>query len=144
MNKLSVNDLATILQLETSFKETLVKDFDNYDDNLKDKILEILWSGIHELEERLAQIKYQEYLINEDNKNIMTNLYDEAVKEVWNDFDNILSGKPQENEMIQSIRNELSSNIEKQIGDIDNKTATSNSPQLQNFNNSQNLMKKQN
>lgn len=113
MKQLTVGDLATILQLDASIKEDLEKKFANYHDNLKDEILKILWNGVHELENRLAKVKYEELLleVDEGKRQLTDNLYQEAMKAVWQDFEDLLAGKTQEKvkteAQTEQIREEL-------------------------------------
>lgn len=95
MKKFTVTDLATILQLDDSIKEDLRKNFDKYDDQLKYEILSLLWNKVHELKNRLAKLKYKVFLLEVDDgkRKLTTDLYRQAVKVVWQDFDDMLGGK---------------------------------------------------
>lgn len=109
MKKITVSDLCRILQLDSSIREDLEKNFDTYRDNIKDQVLKILWDGVHELENKLAEVKYEQLLldVDEGKRELTNNLYQEAVKAVWQDFENNLTGKIKEETLIADIRNEL-------------------------------------
>lgn len=109
MKDLTISDLATILQLDARIKEDLEKNFDSYSESLKEKTLKILWDGLHELKEKMAKIKYEELLleVDEGKRELTTDLYDEALKRVWQDFDDMLSGKKKDVEKIEEIRAKL-------------------------------------
>lgn len=106
MKDVTIADLATILQLDLPVKENLIKNFPNYSAGLKEKIVTILWDSVFELKDRLAKIKYEQFLleVREGKRQLITNLYQEAVKMVWQDFDDILAGKNKEIEQIEAIR----------------------------------------
>lgn len=109
MTKLSISDLATILQLDSQVKEKLAKNFEDYSENLQETILKILWDGVLELQKRLAKLKYEGFLqeIKEGKRKLTTDLYSEAVETVWKDFDELTSGKKDDIRLIESIRAQL-------------------------------------
>ena len=109
MKDFTILDLETILQLDEPVKENLRKNFDHYSDTLKYDILSILWDGVHELKKRLAKLKYEQFLqeVNEGKRELTTNLYDQAVKAVWKDFEAMLSGEKKDLEQIEAIRTKL-------------------------------------
>ena len=102
MKKLTIFDLATILQLSEEVKEDLKNNFDSWDDGLKYEIQKTLWDGVHELKDRLAKLKYEELLLEVDyeKRPLRADLYSEAVKLVWKDFDKIISGN---NKILEKI-----------------------------------------
>jgi len=109
MKTYSILDLAIILQLDEPVKEDLRKNFDSYSNDLKYEIKQILWDGLHELKDRMAKIKYEELMqeVDEGKRELTTDLYDQALKRVWQDFDDVLSGKKKETEQIEQIRAKL-------------------------------------
>lgn len=109
MLNLTVNDLATILQLDEAIKDNLQKNYQNYPDEKKYDVLSILWDGVHELKKKLADLKYQQFMTEVDSgKREMTNdMYEQAVKAVWQDFKDILVGKNKDVEEIEKIRSQL-------------------------------------
>lgn len=109
MKTYSVLDLATILQLDEPVKEDLRKNFDSYSNDLKYEIKQILWDGLHELKEKMAKIKYEELMleVDEGKRDLTTDLYDQALKRVWQDFDDVLSGKKKDVEKMEEIRAKL-------------------------------------
>lgn len=109
MKQLNLLDLATILQLNEKTKENLKNNFDNYDDVKKADILNILWDGVFELKERLAKIKYEEFLleVDEGKRELTTDMYDEATKAAWQDLEDMLSGKFQDLKQLEEVRAKL-------------------------------------
>lgn len=109
MKKYTINDLATILDLDEVVKEDLRKNFDNFDEELKYEIVKTLWDGVFELKSKLAKLKYEQFLIEIEagKRELMTNLYEEATKAVWQDFEDILAGKTQDSEQLEEIRTKL-------------------------------------
>lgn len=109
MKKLTVLDIANILQLDNTVKEDLRNNFDSFDDDLKYNIQQVLWKGLDELKDRLAKLKYEQFMLEVDDgkRQLMSNMYDEAVKAVWQDFDDILTGKNKDAAVIESIRVQL-------------------------------------
>ena len=118
MKQLTVLDLATILQLDEPVKENLRKNFEQYNDGLKFDILSILWDGVHELKERMAKLKYEQFLLEVDDgkRELKTDLYQEAIKATWQDFDDILTGKQKELAQIEEIKAKL--NLPSAISDL--------------------------
>lgn len=120
MKKLTISDLATILQLDQAIKADLEKNFKSYHDNTKDTILMILWNGVHKLEKEMARLKYEQLLleIDEGKRQLTSDLYQEAVKKVWQDFEDLLSGKSTisiiDNKEIEEIRSELQKQMNKE------------------------------
>lgn len=109
MKKLTILDLATILQLNESIKDDLRKNFDSWDDELKYEIQKVLWDGVHELKDRLAKLKYEQFMleVEQGKRQLMTNMYSEAVKAAWEDLEGIAAGKNKDTELIEEIRTQL-------------------------------------
>ena len=109
MKKLTIMDLATILQIDEDLKEELRQNWDKYDEALKYDLLDIFWRSLHELKERLAMLKYEKYMaeVEQGKRKIMSSMHSEAIKEVWQDFDDILSGKTKDEEILKKIRDQL-------------------------------------
>lgn len=109
MKDYNISDLATILQLDPITKDNLIKKYPNYPDSTKEKIIEILWNGVFELMDRLAQLKHEELLVEvqDGKRELTTDLYHQAVKAVRQDFEEILSGRKNESEEIAKIRANL-------------------------------------
>lgn len=106
MKQLTVLDLATILQLDEWVKDDLRKNFDSWNDELKYETQKTLWDGVYELKDRLAKLKYEEFLleVDEGKRELTTDLYHHAVKAVWQDFEDMLSGKKKELAQIEEIK----------------------------------------
>lgn len=96
MRDLTITDLVKILQLDDALKAELKNNFDHYSENLKYEILDILWKSFHQLKDELAKLKYEQFLVEvkEGKRCLMSNMYDEAVIAVWQDFENILEHNP--------------------------------------------------
>ena len=110
-------DLASILQFDEFYKVKLKADFDDYDTGRKYEILKILWDGVFELKEKLAQIRYEQLLeeVEQGKKELTTNLYQEAVRSVWDDFENLVSGKNKDEKLIESIRSQINPLIQDKV-----------------------------
>ena len=106
MRDLTITDLAKILQLDDALKEELKNKFDHYNESLKYKILDILWKSFHELKDELAKLKYEQFIVEvkEGKRQLMSNMYDEAVIAVWQDFENILEHNPND---LSQVRQDL-------------------------------------
>ena len=109
MLNLTVHDLATILQLDDSVRENLRKNYENYSDAKKYDVLAILWDGVHDLKKKLANLKYEHFMqeVDAGKREFTNDIFDEAVKAVWQDFKDILSGKNKDIEEIDKIRSQL-------------------------------------
>lgn len=109
MLNLTVHDLATILQLDDAVKENLRKNYDNYSDAKKYDVLAILWDGVHDLKKKLADLKYEQFLqeVDAGKRELTNDIYNQSVKAVWQDFQDILSGKNNDIEEINRIRSQL-------------------------------------
>lgn len=109
MVNFTVHDLATILQLDDSVRENLRKNYENYSDAKKYDVLAILWDGVHELKKKLAVLKYEQFMqeVDAGKRELTNDMYDEAVKAVWQDFEDILTGKKKDVDQIEQIRASL-------------------------------------
>lgn len=109
MLNLTVFDLANILQLDQSIKDNLQKNYEDYTEEKKYDVLTILWDGVHELKKKLADLKYEQFMEEVDlgKRGLTNDMYDQAVKGVWQDFKDILSGKINDIEEINRIRGQL-------------------------------------
>lgn len=109
MKKFTVLDLANILQLDEPVKEDLRLNYESYDADLKSEISDVLWNGLHMLKEKLAEQRYEQYLteVEEGKRELTSDLYNDALRSVWQDFDDVVSGKKKELEQIDEIRAKL-------------------------------------
>ena len=109
MKKWTVFDLANILQLDNEVKEDLRLNFNNFDDDLKYEIQTVLWDGLFELKKRLAKVKYEHLMldVDEGKRELTTDLYNQAEKSVWQDFEDILAGKNEDKKILEAIRVQL-------------------------------------
>lgn len=117
MRKFTISDLATVLQIDPGLKEDLVKRFDSFDSDTQYRTQEILWDGLHELKEKLTELKYEQFLaeVDEGKRKLMSDLYDQAEEAVWQDFEDILSGKKKEKEQIENIISSIKTSVDKSI-----------------------------
>jgi hypothetical protein len=113
MKKLTIADISKILQLNNNYIEELSNNFSSYDEDLRYGIVEILWNGLHELKNRLAKLKYENLLleVDEGKRQLTTDIYAQAVKAVWQDFEDILSGKKNELDQIATIKAQLQTQL---------------------------------
>ena len=109
MKKYTIFDIAKILQLDEEFQNELKTKFNTYDDAKKCEIIETLWSVLFELHDKLTVVRYNEFLkeIDDGKRELLNNLFLQAKRSVWQDFDQILAGKPKELEQIDEIRSKL-------------------------------------
>lgn len=113
MKKLTLVDIAKILQLGQETISELEQNFNSYSPDKKYYVHKTLWDGYDELKHRLAKLKYEQLLteIDEGKRELMSDLYREALKLVAKDFEDILAGKPQEIEQIETIREQLKTTL---------------------------------
>ncbi|OGK11275.1 hypothetical protein A2954_06130 [Candidatus Roizmanbacteria bacterium RIFCSPLOWO2_01_FULL_37_12] len=111
MKKLTIFDIAEILQLDKDFKENLKKNFDTYSEDLKYEIIETLWDGLYKLQDKLTELKYQQFMdeVSDGKRELTNKLYNEAKMAIWKDFEDNLSGKKQEIDQMEQIRFKLQS-----------------------------------
>jgi len=111
MKKLNIFDIADILQLDQEFKDNLKKNFDTYSEDTKFEITDTLWEGLYKLQNRLTEVKYQQYMdeVAQGKRQLTNQLYSEAKRAVWSDFEDILSGKKHEVDQMDEIREKLKS-----------------------------------
>lgn len=109
MKQLTHNDLAKILQLDQSYQEKLRVEFPNYDEEQKVEILSTLWKGFRELKEKMARVIYEGLLeeVGAGKRELTDDLFDQAQRIVWQEIENIVSGKSSDLDQIQSVRDIL-------------------------------------
>lgn len=109
MRKLTIFDITDILQLDKDFKDSLKKNFSTYSEDLKYEITDILWDGLSKLQNRLTELKYEQFQneVISGKRKLTNNLYNEAKQAVWQDLEDILSGKKQEVDQMEEIRSKL-------------------------------------
>lgn len=101
----TIEDLALIIGYQMPEIQKLSQEFKLGDEETKENILTVLWDGLYELKEKLAKLKYEKLLleVDEGKRELTSDLYPEAVKQVWQDFDDIVSGKKKEIDQIEEI-----------------------------------------
>jgi hypothetical protein len=109
MKTYTIFDILTILGLEENYKGNLRRKFNSYSDGLKYDIQKIIWDSLYDLHKKLSMVKYQQFLEEArlGKRPLLSDLYNQAKAAVWQDFDDILAGRPQELKEIDEIRAKL-------------------------------------
>lgn len=110
---ITIQEVIKILPMEQAKRESLLEEFkngsnaDNYDVSL------VLWRAFHDLYEQLTELKFQQlqYETASGKKPMSSNLYNDAKRLVWEDFQNILSGKKAEIDQMEEIRAKIRATI---------------------------------
>ena len=115
MHDFTVKDIIKIVPLEEALRKELLANFDSYPQAQKFDIESSLWNAFTELTEELKKIKFEEFVkeIALGKKNTRTDLMNEAEKEVYKDYEDILSGKMEEIQQIDSVREKLAELMQK-------------------------------
>ena len=113
MKKLNVKDLLKLIPFEDDFRSEISREYESYSDALKYDVLKILWDAYYEVLEQQTVVKLQQLMLEvEAGKRTLTNdMNDEAERLVEKDFEDILSGKKNEIQQMEEIRNKLQSLI---------------------------------
>lgn len=111
MKNLTIFDIAKILQFDDSQIAELKKNYDSYDDAKKVEVMDVMWQSFFDLHEKLSSLKYDQFMeeVAQGKRELKTDLFFQAKKAVMKDFEEILAGKPQENQQIEQLRNKLQS-----------------------------------
>jgi hypothetical protein len=109
MKKLTIFDIAKILKFDVNQTNKLKKDFENANNESKVKIMETMWNSFFDLLKELSNLKYDQLLeeVSRGKRELKTDLYLQAKKEVIKEFEEILAGKPQETKQMDELRNRL-------------------------------------
>ena len=117
MTKYTLVNLATILGLGNEFQEELKSKYPSYSEDEKYETAKILWDNFNILKSRLAELKYQQFMteVDEGKRELTTDMYSQAIKAVWQDFDDILLGKIKDKEQIEKLRQEIHTSLGDQV-----------------------------
>lgn len=109
MKKLTIFDIAKLLNFDASQTSQLKKDFEDADNETKVEIMDTMWSSFFELHKKLSDLKYNQLLgeVGQGKRELKTDLYLEAKKEVMKEIEETLAGKPQETKQIDELRDRL-------------------------------------
>lgn len=109
MKKLTIFDIAKLLNFDANQTSQLKKDFEEADNETKVEIMDTMWSSFFELHKKLSDLKYNQLLgeVGQGKRELKTDLYLEAKKEVMKEFEEIIAGKQHDTKQIDELRDRL-------------------------------------
>lgn len=104
-------NILKILPLDKQFKETIQKEYETYDDVMKYEVVRIMCDAVDEYETMLANSIMEGYFaeVQEGKRKLTTDMYEQAKKEVYKEFEEIIAGKREEKQELEEIRKKLQS-----------------------------------
>lgn len=104
-------NILKILPLDKQFKETIQKEYETYDDVMKYEVVRILCDAVDEYETMLANSIMDGYFaeVQDGKRTLSSDMYEQAKKEVYKEFEDIIAGKREEKEELEVIRKKLQS-----------------------------------
>lgn len=115
MRDLKIEEVIKAVPLKESTKEELLKNYHSYDDNRKTEIIHVCWKGFNQMKVEMERIKYQQFLIEvEEGKRTFAPDFMQQVQDaVWQDIEDLISGKKNEQIELTTIRTQLQQLIDK-------------------------------
>jgi len=109
MKKFTIFEIAKLLNFNDQEIKDIETDYKASDEAKRCETMDIFYDSYFELLDKLAKIKYNQFMeeASEGKRELKTDLYQQAKRAVWTDFENILAGKPQEVDQLDEIRNKL-------------------------------------
>lgn len=109
MKKLTIFDIAKLLKFDVNQMDDLKNNFESADNESKVEIMDTMWNAFFDLFKKLSDLKYKQLLgeVSQGKRELKTDLYLQAKKEVMKEFEEIISGKPQDTKQMDELRNRL-------------------------------------
>ncbi len=109
MNNLTIQELVKLLPITQEQKDEVMKDYESFDEDKKLRVARVLWSAFYELKHSLEVVKYQEFLaeVETGKRTLSGNMIADVREAVWKDFTDVLSGKIEASEQMETIRGKL-------------------------------------
>lgn len=117
----TTKEILKLIPLDNTLREQILKEYDSYGDGKKYDMGTIIWDAFTQLTNALIDLKFKKYMFEVENKQrkLTTDLYIKAKEAVYQDYDDILSGKKQDREQMEAIQKKLQS-----LAKLTNKTQT--------------------
>lgn len=111
MRPLDTKDVIKAIPLDTEVKEKLLAQFDSMEDGKKADITLICWDAFHKMRKVFNEAKYQEFMaeVGAGKREMNPKLNREAEDAAWQDIEDMISGKKEEDSKIADIRKQLQS-----------------------------------
>ena len=109
MKKLTIFDIAKILQFDEKTTLDLKNQYETADDEGKVEISSIMWDAFFELHKNISNLKYRELMdeVANGKRELTNDLYLQAKKLAMKDLEANYEGKPLEDKQIEDLRNKL-------------------------------------
>jgi len=109
MRYLKTTDLITLLPIDYTLKIGLKEKFAHLTDEERMDYEQMLWNIFSEYKEKLENIYYQEALakVEQKKQELTADLMQKAKEEVREEFENILSGKKEDQQKVKEIQEKL-------------------------------------
>lgn len=109
MKKFTIFEIAKLLNYSDQEIDSLKTEFKGYTEETRCNVMDVFYDSFYELLNQFSKVKYNQFLeeASSGKREVNSDLYQEAKRAVWQDFDDILAGKPQEKNEMEEIRNKL-------------------------------------
>lgn len=109
MKTFTIKDLFKIIPFEDDERDTLLAEYDSFDDALKFEIQKICWDVYREIVDQETELKYQKLMLEAERgiRPLNADLMYDARLQVQQDMEDIVSGKKSELKQMDDIRSKL-------------------------------------
>ena len=115
MRKLNIKEVIKAIPMEEKVREQLLSEYESYPEIKQFDISLGCWNTFHQMQKIMEDAKFQEYeqeILN-GTRQATALLMQEARDSVWQDIEDVISGKKIEEKKIEAIRAQLQSLIKK-------------------------------
>ncbi|OGK38583.1 hypothetical protein A3F03_00510 [Candidatus Roizmanbacteria bacterium RIFCSPHIGHO2_12_FULL_41_11] len=116
MRELTNIEVIKAIPFDPVFKQKLLSNYQKYNEGQQYEIARLCWKAFHQMRRLLTDWKNEEFLreVAEGKKTITPTFNQEVAEAVWQDIENMISGKMQEQQKIEAIRLHLQDIISSQ------------------------------
>ena len=109
MRKLTTIDVIRALPIDLKIKEELIGKYNTFDEDSKLEVSEICWNAFHEMKRHIESYWRDRitYEIANGQRSADIDLEQQLYDEVWNEIENRVSGKLEDDTKLASVRQQL-------------------------------------
>jgi len=117
MREYTITDIIRVLPFSKEDREKLLADYPTYDDALQFEVKRICWEQFAVYLRTLSDLKEKTFLaeVQQGSRKLSSSFSDDAKKAVLDEFEDVLTGKKEELEQIDTIRTKLQELIASRI-----------------------------
>ncbi len=109
MRQLTTKEVIKALPIEKETKSKLIDQFDSMEEGKKGDVTFICWKAFHQMRKILNDAKYDEFMlqVGEGNRTLTPTFMQEVEDAAWQEIEDMISGKKEENDKLAHIRKQL-------------------------------------